>query len=285
MKKINSLSLLLTVTVMVLLTLACEKTEETLDNCANIECQNGGTCFDGTCDCPNGFFGINCEIEDLCFGVTCENGGVCFDGNCNCPVGFIGANCENFDPGRVQFLLNAGNSPKELYEGNVPLDSLYGKMYEGGLIFYLNEAIGEVMIAALTDQGNPSWACNGLDIMGLNNVSSSSTEPETEEGARIGDGYTNTNKILQECTQNSAAKLCRELGFDWFLPSRSELNLMYINLHTKGHGDLSDYYWSSTEYDNEKAWRQDFVNGDQNPMFKVNFSNLISVRAVRIFNN
>ena len=24
-------------------------------------CQNGGKCFDGACDCPDGYFGLECE--------------------------------------------------------------------------------------------------------------------------------------------------------------------------------------------------------------------------------
>lgn len=31
------------------------------DNCENVVCQNGGQCVDGTCDCPSGFTGANCE--------------------------------------------------------------------------------------------------------------------------------------------------------------------------------------------------------------------------------
>ncbi|MGL4362416.1 MAG: calcium-binding EGF-like domain-containing protein [Cellulosilyticaceae bacterium] len=29
-------------------------------------CENGGVCVDGTCDCPDGFKGINCEQEIVC---------------------------------------------------------------------------------------------------------------------------------------------------------------------------------------------------------------------------
>jgi hypothetical protein len=31
------------------------------DACKDVVCQNGGTCTDGTCACPTGFEGSNCE--------------------------------------------------------------------------------------------------------------------------------------------------------------------------------------------------------------------------------
>lgn len=86
--------------------------------CEDIEC-GIGDCVDGICDCPDGFEGVNCEIE-LCFGVPCINGdcdpqtkkcncnlnyygdycdqlcvnGVFENGNCNCFEGYEGIACE-----------------------------------------------------------------------------------------------------------------------------------------------------------------------------------------------
>ena len=34
-----------------------------LDPCRKTKCTNGGTCFDGTCECPLGYEGKNCETE------------------------------------------------------------------------------------------------------------------------------------------------------------------------------------------------------------------------------
>ncbi len=71
------------------------QTELQPDPCENITCENGGTCNDGNCDCQEGFTGTNCEtVVDPCENVTCENGGTCNDGNCDCQEGFTGANCE-----------------------------------------------------------------------------------------------------------------------------------------------------------------------------------------------
>lgn len=55
------------------------------DECDDIVCQNGGTCDNGICDCPSGFFGDNCEsITDPCANVLCEADQVCDNGECVC---------------------------------------------------------------------------------------------------------------------------------------------------------------------------------------------------------
>lgn len=71
-------------------------TTQSCNPCRDSNCLNNGTCVDGDCECPPGFIGDNCEIEDLCItdSVTCLNGGTCLDGKCDCPTGFTGTNCE-----------------------------------------------------------------------------------------------------------------------------------------------------------------------------------------------
>ena len=78
---------------------------------------------------------------------------------------------------------------------------------------------------------------------------------------------------------DNAKKACADLGDGWRLPTKDELNILYENKDKIG-GFTDDYYWSSAEYDNFDAWRQDFYNGYQLTSYK-NGGNY--VRAVRAF--
>jgi len=55
----------------------------------------------------------------------------------------------------------------------------------------------------------------------------------------------------------------------WRLPSKEELNAMYVQLHDKGLGGFaSDNYWSSSGYGNNLAWLQYFGSGYQYYYYK-----------------
>ena len=104
-------------------------------------------------------------------------------------------------------------------------------------------------------------------------------------GIALGTGNANTNAIIAVYgPENNAANLCADLvlgGYsDWYLPSKDELNQLYLNKGAVG-GFVSGYYWSSTEYSNATAWMQYFDIGDQSFYFK---NNTNFVRAVRLFN-
>jgi hypothetical protein len=84
---------------------------------------------------------------------------------------------------------------------------------------------------------------------------------------------------------DSAKTACDELilnGYsDWHLPSKEELNALYVNLKQNGVGGfVGNYYWSSTEYGDYRAWEQGGYDGEQNNNHKYSKSN---VRAVRAF--
>ena len=138
-----------------------------------------------------------------------------------------------------------------------------GAPYQGGILFYLFQEgdIGYVagewhgLIVAPSDQSTEvEWGCYGTRIKGANRTA-------------IGTGAQNTLAILADCSEAGiAARVCDELvleGYDdWFLPSKDELNLLYLNKDAiSSFGNF--YYWSSTEYGGFNGWGQDFFSGYQ----------------------
>ncbi len=77
MKKINLL--------FVALIGAMTMTLTSCDECADITCENGGTCEEGVCQCTDNFFGDACEVE-------CVNGTYA-SGSCLCDAGYEGDAC------------------------------------------------------------------------------------------------------------------------------------------------------------------------------------------------
>ena len=68
---------------------------------------------------------------------------------------------------------------------------------------------------------------------------------------------------------------------DWRLPTKRELNLMYVVYNNGNAASLNaNSYWSSTEYDDNNAWKRNYNNGYQGYDNK-NFTGY--VRAVRAF--
>ena len=132
-----------------------------------------------------------------------------------------------------------------------------GDEYQGGIIFHIFEqgdleyVEGEFhgLIAAPMDQSSASkWGCNGTNISGA-------------DGIYIGTGNQNTIDIWNNpcLAGNDAAEICYNLSLngydDWFLPSKDELDKLFLNLDSQGLGDLyNSYYWSSSEFSSNQAW-------------------------------
>lgn len=178
------------------------------------------------------------------------------------------------------FVLILTNSCKKADDNNNPTKLVIGQSYQGGRIAYIlqpgdpeyDSKIQHGLIAALSDQSTGIQWHNGSSTITAATATVIST------------GNDNTVTIFNnQGAGNYAAKLCYDLVLgsysDWYLPSKDELNKLYLNRVLIG-GFTTGCYWSSTEIDRYSSWGQYFLYGNQEEYLK---GNPWYVRAVRAF--
>jgi hypothetical protein len=162
-----------------------------------------------------------------------------------------------------------------------PAPVAVGDSYGGGIVAYILQSgdPGYVadeqhgLIAAIADQSTGIQWHNGIYGVTTGAIDTA-----------IGTGQANTTAIVNiQGAGSYAAQLCNDLTVggnnDWFLPSKDELNKLYINKVAIG-GFTDVYYWSSSEIITYYAWTQLFYNGQYDGYPKY-FT--LPVRAVRAF--
>ncbi len=156
-----------------------------------------------------------------------------------------------------------------------------GDSYQGGIIFWLDATGQHGLIAATADQNTGIQWYNGT-------YRYTGTAGDGLYAGAMNTAMIVATQMADNQSGSFAAKVCADYSVtvggvtygDWYLPSKYELNLLYLQKIAVG-GFASAYYWSSTEYSNSNAWTQNFDDG-----FQYSFGNksiTVRFRAVRAF--
>lgn len=136
----------------------------------------------------------------------------------------------------VQQLLDAGQTPFNIYNMGIPVDSLWGKWYQGGYIFMFSSLFGNGAVCTGSSTFATIWGCDG-SITTVNST---------------GYGLQNSEAIALYCGSSmNAAHYCLNLninGYDnWYLPSIDELSMLYSRQQQNNIGNYDGVrYWSSS---------------------------------------
>ncbi|MEI6091836.1 MAG: DUF1566 domain-containing protein, partial [bacterium] len=159
-----------------------------------------------------------------------------------------------------------------------------GDSYGGGIVFYVYDGGRHGLIAATTDQSLGIQWGNGTDR----------ATGTTGDGLNAGEMNTAmivATQMADNQAGNFAAKVCADYSVtvsgvtygDWYLPSKYELNLLYLQKSAVGVFATNHHYWSSSEYigaETDSAWSQFFGTGSESIDSK---GNTYYVRAIRAF--
>ena len=170
-----------------------------------------------------------------------------------------------------------------------------GESYGGGIIFYVYDGGKHGLIAATSDQssdakwdlikGNETRAkANGIGA-GIRNTTTIILSSEISQRKSFKDNgwsFDSEDFAAVICNEYSKSETVNSLETtygDWYLPSKYELNLLYLKRTTVGNF-AADKYWSSTESDEDKAWTINFSTSSNSTDDKTNKNR---VRAIRNF--
>jgi hypothetical protein len=163
-----------------------------------------------------------------------------------------------------------------------------GDFEHGGIVFYIDDSGQHGLVCTKEDYGTGvKWG----------------NRKKVRRNERFSEDMSTTTTIFNEKSvrrdsigEDHAMQICEKLKVieggktykDWYLPSKEELNMMYLDavkidstaLANGGSPFAKTYYWSATEVDYTSAWVQYFENGNQAQHFK-NYR--YNARAVRAF--
>lgn len=179
-------------------------------------------------------------------------------------------------------IYNTSINAFQVYNGTAWYSTVHfiGESYGGGIVFYVYDNGQHGLIAATADQ-------NGGGVIRWHGGSNTNTRARADG---VGAGLKNTTIIIanQGPVDGNpfASSLCNEYSVtdagvtygDWYLPSKHELHLLYLQKTLVG-GFASSYYWSSSEFDISLVWAQNFAADNQGFGTKDGGNRIRAIRA------
>lgn len=159
----------------------------------------------------------------------------------------------------------------------------------GGFIFFVDESsrfenFDYLESAPYLCEGQEKlWALTPEDLTSAVKVVSSWETDSLGLGRQSTYALLDVNENFYDLKTASGFAHALECGgkSDWFVPSKSELDLMYQNLALNEVGEFTNgYYWSSSYYQAGRAWNRPFSQGTS---FDGNKDGNFSVRPIRAF--
>ena len=179
-------------------------------------------------------------------------------------------------------IFNTSINSFEYYNGTRWFTTVHyvGESYGGGIVYYVYDGGQHGLIAAKADLST------GVRWYGGTFTNTCA------RGDGIGAGLKNTAIIIASQGpvdgNTFAARICNEytvnsggvIYADWYLPSKLELNILFLQRNVVG-GFANKLYWSSTEVSSTQAWLQNFNAPGQGMHDKD--ETIRFVRAIRAF--
>lgn len=178
------------------------------------------------------------------------------------------------------YYYNAGTTSAPVWTKFATGNHYIGESYGGGIVYHVYDNGQHGLISATDNQSTGLQWYNGI-------YRYTGTTGDGVRGGVMNTAMITATQMSDNQTGNFAAKVCADYSInvggviygDWYLPSKHELNLLYLQRTVVG-GFGTNIYWSSSEATDFHTWRQSFNTGIQGGSWK---NELSYVRAIRAF--